>query len=119
MERIHKLFNEVSQERLTRLDRSLMARAKDNILVVTSGKGQDPTQHSLRVGRLKTLERLGLAEERQQGVWALDAKMDVKLRELGTRADKFKMMQRALQEAGIDRSAPPWHCSTVERAERR
>src|SRR6185436_13900970 len=29
----------------------------------------------------------------------------VKLRQLGARADKFKMMQRALHEAGIDRVA--------------
>lgn len=105
LERLQKLFNEVGQERLTRLDRGLIARAKDNILVVTSFADGGPTQHTLRVGRLKTLERLGLAEERQQGVWELDKGMEVKLRQLGERADKFKMMQRALQEAGIDRGA--------------
>lgn len=59
----------------------------------------------MRIGRLKTLERLGLAEKRQQGVWTFDVKMETKLRQLGERADKFKMMQRALQEAGIDRGA--------------
>ena len=105
VERIQKLFNEVGQERLTRLDRSLMARAKDGILVVTSDEEQDPVQRTLRVGRLKTLERLGLAKERQQGVWALDGSTETKLRQLGERADKFKMMQRALKEAGIERSA--------------
>ena len=105
VERIQKLFNEVGQERLTRLDRSLMAHAKDGILVVTSEQEHDPVQSTLRVGRLKTLERLGLAEERQQGVWVLDGKTETKLRQLGDRADKFKMMQRALQEAGIDRGA--------------
>ena len=31
--------------------------------------------------------------------------METKLRQLGERADKFKMMQRALKEAGIDRGA--------------
>ena len=105
VERIQKLFNEVGQERLTRLDRSLIARTKDGILVVTSQQEHDPLQRTLRVGRLKTLERLGLAEERQQCVWALDAKTETKLRQLGDRADKFKMMQRALKEAGIDRGA--------------
>src|SRR4029450_5165070 len=64
-----------------------------------------PTQHTLRVGRLKTLERLGLAEERQHGVWRLDAKMEGKVRQLGARAGKFKLRQRALHEAGIDRAA--------------
>jgi type IV secretory pathway VirD2 relaxase len=105
VEKMQKLFNEVAQERLTRLDRSLIARTKDGILVVTSEQEQDPVQRTLRVGRLKTLERLGLAEERQQGVWALDAKIETKLRQLGERADKFRMMQRALKEARIDRSA--------------
>ena len=38
-------------------------------------------------------------------MWALDAKTETKLRQLGERADKFKMMQRALKEAGIDRGA--------------
>ncbi|MGE0022818.1 MAG: DUF3363 domain-containing protein [Hyphomicrobium sp.] len=105
LERMQKLFNEVGQERLTRLDRALIGRSKDNILVVTAGDELDPARHTLRVGRLKTLERLGLAEERQQGVWALDSQMETKLRQLGERADKFKMMQRALREAGIERSA--------------
>lgn len=104
LERMQKLFNEVGQERLTRLDRALLGRAKNNILVVTAAEELDPTQHTLRVGRLKTLERLGIAEERQQGVWALDSHMEAKLRQLGQRADKFKMMQRALLEAGIERS---------------
>ncbi len=105
LERIQKQFNEVGQERLTRLDRALMSSTKDGILVIASGQEQDRTQHTLRIGRLKTLERLGLAEERQHGVWALDIRMESKLRQLGERADKFKMMQRALRETGIDRAA--------------
>jgi type IV secretory pathway VirD2 relaxase len=105
VERLQKLFNEVGQERLTRLDRYLVARSKDGILVVSTDQEQDPLQRTLRIGRLKTLERLGLAEERQKGVWALDAKTETKLRQLGERADKFKMMQRALKEVGIDRGA--------------
>ena len=105
LERLQKLFDEVGQERLTRLDRSLLARAKDGMLVVSTAEERDPVQQSLRIGRLKKLERLGLAQERQRGVWALDAKIETKLRQLGDRADKFKMMQRALKEAGIDRAA--------------
>jgi type IV secretory pathway VirD2 relaxase len=105
LERIQKLFDEVGQERLTRLDRQLMARAKDNILVITAGEENDPTQRTLRIGRLRTLQRLGLAQERQAGVWSLDTNAESKLRQLGDRADKFKLMQRALTEAGIERSA--------------
>jgi len=64
----------------------------------------DPTQQTLKIGRLRTLQRLGLAEEHQRGVWRLDANAESKLRQLGDCADKFKMMQRALKEAGIDRT---------------
>ena len=105
LERLQKLFDEVGQEQLTRLDRQLMARAKDNILVITAHEENGRTQQTLKIGRLRTLQRLGLAEERQQGVWALDANAESKLRQLGDRADKFKMMQRALKEASIERSA--------------
>jgi type IV secretory pathway VirD2 relaxase len=105
LERIQKLFDEVGQERLTRLDRQLMVRAKDNILVISATEENDPTQRTLRIGRLRTLQRLGLASERQAGVWSLDGNAEAKLRQLGERDDKFKMMQRALKEAGIERSA--------------
>jgi type IV secretory pathway VirD2 relaxase len=67
------------------------------------GRGRDPLQQTLRIGRLKTLERLGLAQERQQGVWQLDGKLESKLRRLGDRADKFRTMQQVLKELGIDR----------------
>jgi hypothetical protein len=105
LERTQKLFNETGQERLTRLDRSLLARARDGILVVTAAEQHDPVQQTLRIGRLKTLERLGLAQERQQGVWQLDGKLESKLRRLGERADKFRTMQQVLKELGIDRGA--------------
>jgi type IV secretory pathway VirD2 relaxase len=105
LERTQKLFNETGQERLTRLDRSLLAGTKDGILVVTTADEQNPVQQTLRIGRLKTLERLGLAQERQQGVWQLDGKLEGKLRRLGERADKFRTMQRVLKELGIDRGA--------------
>jgi type IV secretory pathway VirD2 relaxase len=105
LERTQKLFNETGQERLTRLDRSLLARAKDGILVITTAEESDPVQQTLKIGRLKTLERLGLAQERQQGVWEVDGKLESKLRRLGERADKFRTMQQVLKELGIDRGA--------------
>src|SRR5215475_6932636 len=105
LERLQKRFNEVGQERLTSLDHSLTARARENLLAVTSTDVADPEQYALRAQRLKTLERLGLARERTRGVWQLDPHLEAKLRQLGERADKFKMMQRALKQAGIERSA--------------
>ena len=62
VERRQKLFNEVGQERLTRLDRSLMARAKDSDPNGFQRRRERPcSADAPRVGRLKTLERLGLA----------------------------------------------------------
>jgi hypothetical protein len=72
--------------------------------VVSATEELNPAQRTLRTGRLKQLERLGLAEQKQPGVWALDPQLESKLRRLGERADKFRMMQRALKEAGIERS---------------
>ncbi|MFM9850375.1 MAG: DUF3363 domain-containing protein [Hyphomicrobiaceae bacterium] len=103
MERLDKLMSEVGQERFTRLDRALVGQAKDHVLAVASAVERNPAQQTMRVGRLKTLERLGLASERQPGVWSLDADLEPKLRRLGERADTYKMMQRALAQAGLDR----------------
>jgi type IV secretory pathway VirD2 relaxase len=105
IERMQKLRAEMDQERLTTLDRSILAKSRNGVLVLTAYAERDKAQHTLRIGRLRTLQRLGLASERQTGVWQLDRRMDVKLQQLGERADKFKMMQRALREAGIDRAA--------------
>ena len=105
MERLQKLMNEVSNERFTRLDRDLLMQAKENVLVIAARPEQDGTRQTMRMGRLKVLERMGLASERQTGVWQLDAQLETKLRRLGERADTYKMMQRALFEAGIDRGA--------------
>ena len=116
LERIQKLLNEVDHERFTRLDRALLAKAKDNIVVVMTAEEQDPARQTMRVGRLKTLERMGLATERQSGVWALDGELEPKLRRLGERADTYKMMQRALAEAGIERAGT--HLAVFERGRR-
>ena len=105
MEQLRKLVNQVAQERFTVLDRSLLARAKDGVLAIASIEDLDPVGQTLRVGRLKTLQHLGLAQERQPAIWILGTHLEARLRQLGERADKFKMMQRALTQAGIDRGA--------------
>jgi type IV secretory pathway VirD2 relaxase len=106
LERLQKLASEVEQERFTRLDHALMARAKDGILITSSASELAPAHQTMQAGRLKTLERLGLVEERRPGVWSLDASLESKLRQLGERADTYRMMERALQEAGIERGGP-------------
>jgi hypothetical protein len=104
LERLRKMVNEVGQERLTRLDCAILGQACANVLALTSAHEADPTRHAMRQGQFKTLERMGFAEERQPGVWILDAGFETKLRQLGDRADKFKMMERALEASGIART---------------
>jgi type IV secretory pathway VirD2 relaxase len=117
LERFRKLVNEVAQERFTRLDRALLGHAKDNVLAIAAVHEMDPSRHAMRMGRLKTLERLGLAEERHKGVWVLDATMEAKLRQLGERADTYRMMQQALEAAGIERQ--PGMLAVFEKGERK
>ena len=117
LERFRKLVNEVSQERLTRIDRALLNQAKDNVLAISAVHEKEPSRHAMRMGRLKTLEKLGLAEERRQGVWVLDARLEPKLRQLGERADTYRMMQQALKAAGIERQ--PGMLAVFEKGERK
>ncbi|MBU2580904.1 MAG: DUF3363 domain-containing protein [Alphaproteobacteria bacterium] len=104
LERIAKRANEIGQERLTSLDRTLIRRSAEGVVVVTSPERGDGAKHTQLVGRLRKLESLGLAAERRAGVWSLDPELDGKLRRLGERADKIKMMQRALAEFGLQRA---------------
>ena len=89
LERLQKLASEVEQERFTRLDHALLAPTKDGILVASSAGELAPAHQTMQAGRVKTLERLGLAEERRPGVWALDGGLEAKLRQLGDRADTY------------------------------
>ena len=104
LERIAKRTNEIGHERLTSLDRTLLSQSIENVVVVSKARANDASRHTQLLGRLRKLEDLGLAEERRAGVWALDAALQDKLRRLGERADKIKMMQRALKDVGLDRA---------------
>jgi hypothetical protein len=50
----------------------------------------------LHAARLRTLERMGLAEKRGPGRWQLDARFKATLKSLGERGDIIKTMNRAL-----------------------
>jgi hypothetical protein len=62
-------------------------------------------QFSLRVGRLRRLVQMGLAEEKRTGVWAIDPQLETKLRSLGERGDIMLVMNRVMRAHGIDRPA--------------
>src|SRR5207244_221016 len=80
---------EVTQERFTSLDRSLL-RAADELSIVTSGTvAGDAIGQTLRAGRLQQLRRFGLAEEIAPGRWQLDD-LEAILRQRGERGDIIK-----------------------------
>ena len=113
-ERVIKLANEMKAERFTSLDRGILRDAKENVVVVSAtldgehGRCEARTegaQFSMRVGRLRRLEQMGLAEEKRTGVWAIDPQLETKLRSLGERGDIMVLMNKVMRAQGIDRPA--------------
>jgi len=100
-----KMAMEIRAERFTRIDRSILSEADKGILTVATKRDINPRQLAHRMGRLKKLKSMGLAEELKPGVWRLAERTETVLRQLGQRSDIIKTMQHALKQAGIDRGA--------------
>ncbi|MBP1296417.1 type IV secretory pathway VirD2 relaxase [Bradyrhizobium elkanii] len=105
IEAVRKLQHEVTAERLTRLDRAIRRDTRDDVLDLGVRPAGDPTWHTARMGRLRTLERMGLAEEAAPGRWLIDGALEQKLRRMGERGDIIKTMHRELAAAGVSRAA--------------
>ncbi len=101
-----KLTAEISAERFTRVDRAMIAEASEGLLDLRPEAGQlrADFDRSLRIGRLQTLSRYGLAKEAEPGMWSLSEKLEPTLRELGERGDIVKAINRALTARGQGRS---------------
>ncbi len=102
-----KLEAEMTAERFTRLDRILVEEVPTRLLDLRPDAGQLRAEldKTLFVGRLKALERYGLASEAEPGIWSFSERLEPTLRELGERGDIIKRMHRALSERGEERSA--------------
>lgn len=104
--------SEIEQERFTSIDRALMRGAnEEGVITVTKA---DPGHHASLMGRLRTLSRLGLAEEGRNGRWTLDRELEPTLRRMGERGDIIRTLNRELREAGID--CPPQNHSLFDPA---
>jgi type IV secretory pathway VirD2 relaxase len=101
-----KLEAEVSAERFTRIDRAMLAEVDEGVLDLRPEAGQvrGDFDRSLRIGRLQTLERYGLANETEPGVWTLSHRLEPTMRALGERGDIVKAINRALAARGQLRS---------------
>ncbi len=105
---IHRnLERQVEAERWTQLDRQLVRDAgKSGIIDLAPLADRQPEEfHALKVGRLRTLEIRGLAEEIGLSQWFIKPEAEAVLRELGERGDIIKRMHRALTERGIERGS--------------
>ncbi|OYX74022.1 MAG: type VI secretion protein [Caulobacter sp. 32-67-35] len=101
------LERQVEAERWTNLDRQLARDAYRTGIVDLAPHADRQTDefHALKVGRLRKLETLGLADQVGPGQWAITDKAEATLRELGERGDIIKRMHRALTDRGIQRGA--------------
>jgi type IV secretory pathway VirD2 relaxase len=83
----------------------LSATPATGVIDLAPHPGRQPDEyHALKVGRLRTLEILGLAGQVGPGQWII-AEAEATLRELGERGDIIKRMHRALTERGIERGS--------------
>ncbi|RAZ82961.1 conjugal transfer protein TraI [Mesorhizobium hawassense] len=98
-----RLRQDMEQERFTSIDRQLLRMRDDDWFV--SADTRDAFRQTLQQGRLRKLERMGLAEEAGPGRWRLDDELEATLGRIGERGDIIKMMHRELTSKGLARSA--------------
>lgn len=101
------LESQVEAERWTRLDRQLLRDAsRHGIIDVAPIEGQPRDEYlPQKIGRLRKLESLGLADQIGPGQWVIAGEAESTLRALADRGDIIKRMNRALSERGIERNA--------------
>ncbi|CAM5603240.1 type IV secretory pathway VirD2 relaxase [Aquamicrobium terrae] len=101
------LESQIETERWTQLDRQLVRDAgKSGIIDRAPRADRQPDEfHALKVGRLRTLEILGIAGQVGHSQWFIKPEAESVLRELGERVDIIKRMHRALTERGIERGS--------------
>ncbi len=99
------LERQIETEGWTNLDRQLARDVdRDGVIDLAPHADRQPDEfHALKVGRLRKLESLGLAEQVGPGQWTLSDKAETTLRELGQRGDIIKRIHRSLTERGIER----------------
>ncbi|TGS08608.1 DUF3363 domain-containing protein [Mesorhizobium sp. M2E.F.Ca.ET.209.01.1.1] len=98
---------QVEAERWTGLDRQLMRDARDNGAIdLAPHADRLPDEFTaLKLGRLRKLETLGLAEQLGPGQWIVSEKTEATLREMGERADIIKRLHRAFSDRDIERAS--------------
>ncbi|GGO99657.1 relaxase/mobilization nuclease domain-containing protein [Stakelama pacifica] len=101
------LERQVDAERWTEIDCDLSRTlGREGVIDMAPEPDVRPDgNHTLRIGRLRKLERLGLASEIAPGQWTLAGNAQTALRELGERGDIIKRIHKAMSDRGEDRGA--------------
>src|SRR5579883_1052095 len=101
------LERQIEAERWTNLDRQLARDAyRTGVIDLAPRADRQPDEfHALKVGRLRKLEALGLADQIGPGQWIISDTAEKSLRELGERGDIIKRIHRGLAERGLERGA--------------
>jgi Protein of unknown function (DUF3363) len=100
-----KLQNEVEAERVTRLDKLLLTEQQEQgVIDLRPGEGATwlvRENRNLMIGRVKHLERYGLATEAKPGRWLVSDRAEQTLQGLGERTEVIKSIHRALTANGL------------------
>jgi type IV secretory pathway VirD2 relaxase len=101
------LDRQVDDERWTQLDRQLVRDARDTgvIDLAPDPAAKPDDYHTQKLGRLRKLESLGLADQVGPSQWALRDDAEATLRAMGERGDIIKRMHKALTARGIERGS--------------
>jgi len=101
------LEGEIEAERWTRLDEALARESGRNGAIIDlrpdRHRKADDLQ-TIKIGRMRQLERLGLAHQVGPGQWTLAENAEPTLRALGERNDIIKRIHRGLAEHGWERA---------------
>jgi len=99
------LERQIDADRWTNLDRQFARDAyRTGVIDLAPHADRRPDEfRALKVGRLRKLEGLGLADEIGPGQWTISEKAEATLRELGERGDIIKRIHHGLTERGIAR----------------
>ena len=102
-----ELERQIASERWTKLDRQLMCDiTRDGVIDLAPFPSRQPDGfHALKVGRLRKLEALGLADEVGSEQWTISDKAEATLRALGERGDIIKRIHQGLNASGVVRNA--------------
>ncbi|WP_395335110.1 relaxase/mobilization nuclease RlxS [Novosphingobium sp. BL-8H] len=97
------LCSEIDMERLTSIDRALIAQAGVDRELVS--RAADPLEQTARAGRLAKLTRMGLAEHLGGDRYRLAESLEADLRAMGERGDIVRTMQREFSRLKVERAA--------------